>query len=318
MTRTPRSSRPRASSTTSLADPSSLVGHAWGANYPTLLRSGVDLFDRASRGAPLYLKMGIWLALFFSVLATVAHAEVTWNQMGDDAGPARRVGRKLTSSNVGDFTLVDISSTISEDYKFAGAAAASNGKIVFAPRNADGVGVFDPTDNSFELVDISSTISESNKFDGAAAASNGKIVFAPLNAHGVGVFDPTDNSFELVDIMSTISESEKFSGAAAASNGKIVFAPFIAHGVGVFDPTDNSFELVDISSTVSESVKFYGAAAASNGKIVFAPFSAHGVGVFDPSDNSFELVDIRLDHLLRLEVHWSRGREQRQGRLRAL
>ena len=42
-------------------------------------------------------------------------------------------GRKLASSNVGDFTLVDISSTISEDYKFSGAAAASNGKIVFAP-----------------------------------------------------------------------------------------------------------------------------------------------------------------------------------------
>ena len=137
-----RSSRPRASSTTSLADPSSLVGHAWGANYPTLLRSGVELFDRASRGTPLYLKMGIWLALFFSVLATVAHAEVTWNQMGDDAGPARRAGRKLASSHVGDFTLVDISSTISTDGKFNRAAAASNGKIVFAPYKADGVGVF--------------------------------------------------------------------------------------------------------------------------------------------------------------------------------
>ena len=233
MTRTPRSSRPRASSTTSLADPSSLVGHAWGANYPTLLRSGVELFDRASRGTPIYLKMGIWLALFFSVLATVAHAEVTWNQMGDDAGPARRVGRKLASSHVGDFTLVDISSTISTVSKFVGAAAASNGKIVFGPLNADGVGVFDPNDNSFELVDISSTISESNKFDGAAAASNGKIVFAPFSAHGVGVFDPSDNSFELVDIRSTISASQKFSGAAVASNGKIVFGPRNADGVGV-------------------------------------------------------------------------------------
>ena len=107
---------------------------------------------------------GTKLALFFSVLATVAHAEVTWNQMGGDAGPARRVGRKLASSHVGDFTLVDISSTISTDYKFVGGAAASNGKIVFGPRNADGVGVFDPSDNSFELVDISSTIYVDIKF----------------------------------------------------------------------------------------------------------------------------------------------------------
>ena len=96
--------------------------------------------------------------------------------------------------------MVDISATISSDYKFRGAAAASNGKIIFAPYNADGVGVFDPSDNSFALVDISATISSDDKFNGAAAASNGKIIFAPFNADGVGVFDPSDNSFALVDI----------------------------------------------------------------------------------------------------------------------
>ena len=85
---------------------------------------------------------------------------------------------------------MDISSTISTDFKFSGAATASNGKIVFAPVHADGVGVFDPTDNSFALVDISSTISTDWKFSGAAIASNGKIVFVPRDADGVGVFDP--------------------------------------------------------------------------------------------------------------------------------
>jgi|MDSW01.3.fsa_nt_gb hypothetical protein len=39
------------------------------------------------------------------------------------------------------FELVDISSTISEVHKFNGAAAASNGKVVFAPWSEDGVGV---------------------------------------------------------------------------------------------------------------------------------------------------------------------------------
>ena len=33
------------------------------------------------------------------------------------------------------FALVDISSTISTDSKFLGAATASNGKIIFAPWN---------------------------------------------------------------------------------------------------------------------------------------------------------------------------------------
>ena len=43
------------------------------------------------------------------------------------------------SSPADDFALVNISSTISTDLKFLGAATASNGKIVFAPANADGV-----------------------------------------------------------------------------------------------------------------------------------------------------------------------------------
>jgi len=178
----------------------------------------------------------IWIALFFSMLATVAYAENsrTWTPLGGDTGPAHSAGRKLASSPADDFALVDISSTISTDFKFLGVATASNGKIVFAPSNADGVGVFDPTDNSFALVDISSTISTDWKFHGAATASNGKIIFAPLNADGVGVFDPTDNSFALVDISSTISTYEKFQGAATASNGKIIFAPYNADGVGVF------------------------------------------------------------------------------------
>ena len=56
--------------------------------YPAEIRRRT-VRSRVAGDTPLYLKMSIWLALFFSVLATVAHAEVTWNQMGDDAGPAR-------------------------------------------------------------------------------------------------------------------------------------------------------------------------------------------------------------------------------------
>ena len=166
------------------------------------------------------------LLVLLSVLATVAHAELTWNQhVGDEAEGVHRVGRKLTSSHSGDFTLVDISSTISTNYKFAGAETATNGKVIFVPLYADGVGVFDPTDNSFELVDISSTISTATKFYGAETATNGKVIFAPFSADGVGVFDPTDNSFGLVNISSTISTNYKFAGAATATNGKVIFAP---------------------------------------------------------------------------------------------
>ena len=122
-------------------------------------------------------------------------------------------------NNEEGFSYVDISAPSSTvdlgglssfvvTHKFMGGASASNGKVVFAPYAANGVGVFDPNDNSFVLVDISapsatvklgglSGFTGPAKFGAAAAASSGKVIFAPSNAEAVGVFDLSDNSFEL-------------------------------------------------------------------------------------------------------------------------
>ena len=101
---------------------------------------------------------------------------------------ARAAGRVIPS-----FELVDIGGMISSDHKFRGAAVAGDGRVVFAPYIADGVGVFDPTDDSFTLVDIGATISSDGKFAGPAVAGDGRVVFAPYNADGVGVFNPALN-----------------------------------------------------------------------------------------------------------------------------
>lgn len=52
------------------------------------------------------------------------------------------------------FELVNVSSTISETNAFFGAATAGDGRVVFAPFDAHGVGVFDPTDDGFTFVPI--------------------------------------------------------------------------------------------------------------------------------------------------------------------
>ena len=64
--------------------------------------------------------------------------------------------------------------------------------VIFAPYNADGVGVFDPSDNSFVLVDIASTITTDKKFGAAATASIGKVIFMPSAADGLGIFEVTN------------------------------------------------------------------------------------------------------------------------------
>ena len=65
------------------------------------------------------------------------------------AGGGRiRSGRGLQDS--GDFSCVDIAYTL----EFDGAATAGNGLVVFTPRNADCVGVFNATSDAFSCVSI--------------------------------------------------------------------------------------------------------------------------------------------------------------------
>ena len=165
-------------------------------------------------------------------------------------------------NNEEGFSYVDISAPSSTvdlgglssfvvTHKFMGGASASNGKVVFAPYAANGVGVFDPNDNSFVLVDISAPSATVNlgglsgftgpaKFGAAAAASDGKVIFAPSNAEAVGVFDLSDNSFELEqDEKSSSSlkaQMNKFQGAEPLDNGQILFVPWTMDNFGIYTP----------------------------------------------------------------------------------
>jgi len=197
------------------------------------------------------------------------------------------------------FELVPTYSGIGQ---FSGAATAGDGRVVFAPKDAAGVGVFNPTDNSFSLVPFGVTglIGMNSKFECAVTAGDGRVVFVPSNADHVGVYDPTDDSFTLVPF--GVTGDKKFNGAAVAGDGKVVFAPKNAAGVGVFNPTDNSFSLVSFAPHDNLNAmewKFAGAATAGDGRVVFAPSKAPGVGIFDSTaaaGSQFTLVPFVAPH----------------------
>ena len=83
---------------------------------------------------------------------------------------------------------------------------------VFAPADANGVGVYDAVSEAFTLVDISSTVSHGNKYAGAVAYGS-RVYFAPHQAEGVGIFDAIALSFDFVNISSVITGDAKFMGA---------------------------------------------------------------------------------------------------------
>ena len=196
--------------------------------------------------------------------------------------------------------IFELVPTYSGIEQFSGAATAGDGRVVFAPANADHVGVYDPTDDSFTMVPFGVTglIGMNGKFNGAVTAGDGRVVFVPSNANGVGVFDPTDDSFYLVDI--SVTGDKKFNGAAVAGDGKVVLAPENAAGVGVFDPTSGTFTLVSFvaphDNLNAMNGKFAGAATARDGRVVFAPLDgALGVGIFNstaPAVSQFTLVPV--------------------------
>jgi hypothetical protein len=201
--------------------------------------------------------------------------------------------------------------------------------VVFAPYNADGVGVFDSTaspesSTSFTMVPLPSDplINVNGKFWGAATLGDGRVVFAPHSANAVVVFDPTDDTFTLVDISAKIDMIYKFMGAVVVGDGRVVFAPVNANGGGVFDPTalpESSFTLVDISTKISTTYKFDLAALAGDGRVVFAPRNADGVGVFNataPPESSFTLVPfVSGDPLIGMTSKFSGAATAQDGRV---
>ena len=108
---------------------------------------------------------------------------------------------------------------------------ASNGKIIFTPGNADGVGVFDPSDNSFALVDISSTISTDSKFLGRDCEQR-QDHLCPLT-RTVWECSIRATTASLWWASARPFQTGKFDEPATASNGKIIFTPYNADGVGV-------------------------------------------------------------------------------------
>ena len=76
----------------------------------------------------------------------------------------------------------------------------------FVPFDADGVGIFDPVDDSFLLVDMQlrggDSFSERMNCLGAVTAAHGRIVFALVHAAGLGIFNPEWDEVEWEEVES--------------------------------------------------------------------------------------------------------------------
>jgi hypothetical protein len=160
--------------------------------------------------------------------------------------------------------------------KFIGAAAVCE-LVVFAPRNANVIGIYNTPAGTFEASVTTGSLTISNKFIGAAAVGN-LVVFAPHNAGVVGIYNTQTGTFDASVTTGFLTINNKFVGAAAVGE-LVVFAPLNAEVVGIYNTQTGTFDASVTTGSLTMDSKFSGAAAVGE-LVVFAPRNADAVGIF--------------------------------------
>jgi hypothetical protein len=159
--------------------------------------------------------------------------------------------------------------------KFRGATAVGE-LVVFAPANADVVGIYNTQTGTFNRVSTGS-LTMNNKFMGAAAVGE-LAVFAPFNADVVGIYNTQTGTFDASLSTGSLKMDSKFVGVAAVGE-LVVFAPYNAGVVGICNTQTRTFDATVTTGTLAMNAKFRGAAAVGD-LVVFAPWNADVVGTF--------------------------------------
>ena len=216
-------------------------------------------------------------------------------------GRALQVSDVNAPSYMAVFDMSVDTSVVSGTSLYDGAAVIGT-KVIFAPWNANNIGVFDLSTSSFTVsasVAVStancvsacttgSLTTTSNEFSGAAVVGHDKVIFAPFNSDWVGVYNVDHSTFDTSVSTSTaavgLTDDGKFMGAAAVGT-KVVFVPYNAGYVGVYDASTATFDATaasyGTSGDVGSDVQMFSGAAVWGTKVVFAPYASHKVGVYD-------------------------------------
>ena len=217
-----------------------------------------------------------------------------------------------------EFRCVDISSAVisngeflfddddnpSSNRKFRGAAMSRDGRVIFAPFNANCVGIFDPATDTFSCIDISpSAIVSCTK--SAAEWQGWECVDPRTGCTALQGWTPPNEGRMSCEFLSTdettCSKMPIIGGCWGELYCHYPAAEFLA-GIGQTHTGATSDRMRDLcpghcagecsggGGIVDE--QFHGATLADNGRIIFAPYDAGCIGVFDPATDVFSCVDM--------------------------
>lgn len=175
-----------------------------------------------------------------------------------------------------------------------------DGRVVFTPKKADTVGLFDPSDNTYSAGpshNESIPSSFGGVFVGSALAPDGRIIFGPDSSDNIGIFDPSDDSFSLGP-----SFGSGKSIPVRLRDGRILLNDGDSKVLKIFDPSDDS---LTNGPTYLESEQHDLIGRAPDGRVFYN--GAFPLRVFDPADDSFERFEVDYSGLTLVNMSVSVG-----------
>jgi len=166
---------------------------------------------------------------------------------------------------------------------YSGGVLLPDGRVVFVPSYAIGVGIFNPSTNIYST--IGGPSGGGVAYIGGVLLPDGRVLFVPQNAGAIGIFNPATNVYSTTPSSST----NGYSGGLLLPDGRVVFVPAYATTIGIFNPVNNQYSTVS-NVTIPGNAAYFGGVLVPDGRVVFVPYNATAIGIFNPLTNTFSTV----------------------------
>ena len=165
---------------------------------------------------------------------------------------------------------------------FEGGVLLPDGRVVFVPRDAGAIGIFNPATNTYSTI---GNLPGTGKFVGGVLLPDGRVVFVPWNATAIGIFNPSTNIYSTIGDVG--AATLKYYGGVLLPNGQVVFVPNNGTTIGIFNPATNVFSTI---GGMPGGFAYAGGVLLPDGRVLFVPNGATTIGIFNPVTNSYSTI----------------------------
>ena len=164
---------------------------------------------------------------------------------------------------------------------YVGGVLLPDGRVVFVPRNATTIGIFNPATNAYSTI---GGMPGGDAYRGGVLLPDGRVVFVPYGATTIGIFNPATNAYSTIGGM---PGGAAYIGGVLLPDGRVIFVPYFATTIGIFNPATNAYSTI---GGMPGNFAYGGGVLLPDGRVVFVPAFATTIGIFNPATNAYSTI----------------------------